>query len=99
MNLKNSTLRYGSLSIGIHWLMVLLFIALYGTINLHELFEKGSYLREALKTWHFMLGLLVFALFGCASQRDCRAPRRPSCRSYRSCNNNPRGCCIWRCIC
>lgn len=62
MNLKNSTLRYGSLSIGIHWLMLLLFIAVYGTINLHELFEKGSYLREALKTWHFMLGLLVFVL-------------------------------------
>src|SRR4030042_2169655 len=62
MNLKNSTLRYGSLSIGIHWLMLLLFVAVYGTIELRELFEKGSDPREALKTWHFMLGMLVFVL-------------------------------------
>lgn len=62
MNLKNSTLRYGSLSIGIHWLMLLLFIGVYGAIELHGLFEKGSDLREALKTWHFMLGMLVFVL-------------------------------------
>jgi cytochrome b561 len=62
MNLKNSTLRYGSFSIGIHWLMLLLFVAVYGTIELRELFEKGSDPREALKTWHFMLGMLVFAL-------------------------------------
>jgi cytochrome b561 len=62
MNLKNSTLRYGSLSIGIHWLMLLLFVAVYGTVELHELFEKGSNLREMLMTWHFMLGMLVFVL-------------------------------------
>lgn len=62
MNLKNSTLRYGSFSIGIHWLMLLLFVAVYGTIELRELFEKGSDPREALKTWHFMLGMLVFML-------------------------------------
>jgi cytochrome b561 len=62
MNLKNATLRYGSLSIGIHWLMLLLFVAVYGTVELHELFEKGSNLREMLMTWHFMLGMLVFVL-------------------------------------
>ncbi len=62
MNWKNTTTRYGSLSIGIHWLMLLLFVAVYGTIELRELFEKGSDPREALKAWHFMLGLLVFAL-------------------------------------
>lgn len=62
MNLKNTTTRYGSLSIGIHWLMLLLFIAVYGSIELRVLYEKGSDPRETLKTWHFMLGLLVFAL-------------------------------------
>ncbi|MFA6014089.1 MAG: cytochrome b [Gallionellaceae bacterium] len=62
MNWKNSSIRYGSLSIGIHWLMLLLFVAVYGTIELRELFEKGSDPREALKTWHFMLGMLVFVL-------------------------------------
>ena len=62
MHLRNSTLCYGSLSIGIHWLVLLLFVGVYGTIELHEAFEKGSDLREALKAWHFMLGLLVFVL-------------------------------------
>jgi cytochrome b561 len=54
--------RYGALSIGLHWLMLLLFIAVYATINLRELYPKGSDPREALKVWHFMLGLSVFAL-------------------------------------
>jgi cytochrome b561 len=62
MNFRNSAIRYGSLSISIHWLMLLLFIAVYATINLRELYPKGSDPREALKTWHFMLGMLVFAL-------------------------------------
>ena len=62
MSWKNTEIRYGSLSIGMHWLMLLLFVAVYGTIELRELFEKGSDLREALKTWHFMLGMLVFVL-------------------------------------
>jgi cytochrome b561 len=62
MNWKNSTTRYGSLSISLHWLMLIVFIAVYATINLRELYEKGSDPREALKTWHFMLGMLAFAL-------------------------------------
>jgi cytochrome b561 len=62
MNWKNTPTRYGSLSIGIHWLMLLLFIAVYATIELRVLFEKGSDPREALKTWHLMLGMLVFVL-------------------------------------
>lgn len=62
MNWKNTATRYGTLTIGLHWLMLLLFIAVYGTIELRELFEKGSDPREALKTWHFMLGMLVFVL-------------------------------------
>ena len=61
---KNSANRYGSLSIGLHWLMLLLLIAVYASIELHELFPKGSDPRAALKTWHFMLGLSVFALVG-----------------------------------
>lgn len=61
-NWKNSASRYGGLSIGIHWIMVLLFIGIYGAVNLHDLFEKGSALRDGLMTWHFMLGLLVFTL-------------------------------------
>lgn len=62
MDWKNSASRYGALSIGLHWLMLLLFIAVYGSIELRELFDKGSDPREMLKAWHFMLGLLVLIL-------------------------------------
>jgi len=59
---KNTSDRYGSLSIAMHWLMVLLLIAVYACIELRELYPKGSDIREALKTWHYMLGLAVLAL-------------------------------------
>ena len=62
MGWKNTTNRYGSLSIGIHWLMLLLFVAVYAFIELRELYPKGSDPREALKAWHFMAGMLVFVL-------------------------------------
>ena len=62
MQWRNSSERYGSLSIGLHWLMLLLIVAVYACIELRGFFPKGSEPREALKTWHFMLGLSVFAL-------------------------------------
>lgn len=62
MSWKNTENRYGILSISIHWLMVLLFIAVYACIELRVLYPKGSDLREALKTWHFMVGMLIFLL-------------------------------------
>ncbi|WP_300337789.1 cytochrome b [Accumulibacter sp.] len=62
MSWRNRTDRYGSLSIGLHWLMLLLFVAVYACIELREYFPKGSDPREALKTWHFMLGLSLFVL-------------------------------------
>lgn len=62
MSLLNNSSRYGSLSIAMHWLMFLLIVGIYGTIELREFFERGSETREALKTWHFMLGLTVFFL-------------------------------------
>ncbi|MFZ2234819.1 MAG: cytochrome b [Dokdonella sp.] len=62
MNWKNTVDRYGSLSIAMHWLMLLLLAAVYACIELREFYPKGSDPREALKQWHFMLGLSVFAL-------------------------------------
>lgn len=62
MQLRNNAERYGLLSIGLHWLMLLLLIAVYACIELREFFPKGSEPREALKSWHFMLGLSVFVL-------------------------------------
>lgn len=59
MSWKNTPRRYGSLAIGLHWLMFLLMVGLYACIELRELYPKGSDPREALKMWHFMLGLSV----------------------------------------
>ncbi|HEY0973228.1 MAG TPA: cytochrome b [Solimonas sp.] len=54
--------RYSSLSITLHWLMLAMLIGVYACIELRVLFERGSDAREAIKAWHFMLGLSVFAL-------------------------------------
>lgn len=62
MKLLNSTQRYGVISVVLHWLILFLFVAVYASIELRELFAKGSDIREALKTWHFMLGLLILIL-------------------------------------
>jgi len=62
MSWRNSTSRYGPVSIGLHWGMLLLLVAVYACMELSDLFPKGSDTRAALKTWHFMLGLSVFVL-------------------------------------
>lgn len=62
MTWKNTRIRYGSIAISLHWLMFLLMVAVYACIELRELYPKGSDPREALKAWHFMLGLSVGAL-------------------------------------
>ncbi|MCE9661715.1 MAG: cytochrome b [Burkholderiales bacterium] len=62
MTWRNTAGRYGSLSIGLHWLMLLLIAAAYACMELRGMFPKGSDAREAMKTWHFMLGLSVLLL-------------------------------------
>ena len=54
--------RYSVASISLHWLMLLLIIAVYAAIEFREFYPKGSGPREALKAWHFMLGLSVLGL-------------------------------------
>lgn len=62
MNSADTPKRFSSLSITLHWVMVLLISAVYATILLRENFPKGTDIREGLKTWHFMLGLAVLTL-------------------------------------
>ncbi|MDH4558595.1 cytochrome b [Pseudomonas sp. BN417] len=62
MSLKSTPSRYGSLSIALHWLMLVLIAAVYACIELKGNFPKGSDTRELLKQWHFMLGMAIFAL-------------------------------------
>ena len=62
MRLKNSTDHYNSLSIVLHWLMLALIVAAYSSRELRERFSKGSDPRDALKSFHFMLGMSIFFL-------------------------------------
>lgn len=62
MHSRNTPSRYGAAIIALHWLMLALLVAVYACIELRELFPRGSATRDALKTWHFMLGLSVFVL-------------------------------------
>lgn len=54
--------RYGAASIALHWLMLLLIIAVYATMELREIYPKDTPERDAMKAWHFTLGLSVLAL-------------------------------------
>ncbi len=75
MSWRNTEIRYGSLSIALHWLMLLLIVAIYAAIELREIYPKGSDPREALKTWHFMLGLTCLALVMVRLAARVGAPR------------------------
>jgi cytochrome b561 len=59
---SNTGARYGSLQVSLHWAMLLLIVAVYACIELRVLYPRGSEIREALKAWHFMLGLAIFGL-------------------------------------
>jgi superoxide oxidase len=59
---RNSNDRYGSLSITMHWLMLLLLVAVYACIELREFYPRGSDMRNGMKAWHFMLGISVLLL-------------------------------------
>lgn len=54
--------RYNIASIVLHWGMLILIVATYAAIEFREYFPKGSDLREALKAWHFALGLSILGL-------------------------------------
>jgi len=54
--------RYSRLSITMHWLMLILLVTVAATMELRGVVPKGDPLREVLRTWHYMLGLSVFAL-------------------------------------
>jgi cytochrome b561 len=62
MNWRNTSTRYGNLSMGLHWLMLGLIAAVYACIELRGYFPRGSGLRQAIKNWHFLLGLSVWLL-------------------------------------
>lgn len=62
MSSTRTATRYPSIAIWLHWIMFLLIAAAFATIELRELFPKGSDPRETMKALHFMLGLSVLLL-------------------------------------
>lgn len=53
---------YAVTSVWLHWLMLLLFLAVYCSIEFRVLFEKGTDARDLMKTLHFTFGLSIFIL-------------------------------------
>ncbi|WEN15662.1 cytochrome b [Rhodanobacter sp. AS-Z3] len=62
MNANHNSERYHTLSMAAHWLTLALLIAVYALIELRGIYPKGTAAHDAMKTWHFMLGLSVFAV-------------------------------------
>ena len=79
--LKNTEQRYGSLSIGLHWLTLLLMIAVYALMEFRDIFPKGSAGRDLMKEFHFMVGLLILALVVVRLLVRAGSPHRASCPS------------------
>lgn len=58
----NSKTGYSSLIVVLHWLMLLMIVATYAMMNLKGMYPRGSHAREVMATWHYLLGMTVFAL-------------------------------------
>jgi cytochrome b561 len=60
LNWTNTKSGYGSPAIVFHWVTAVLMVAAYAAMDLKSFSQKGSALREAMASWHYMLGLWVF---------------------------------------
>lgn len=54
--------RYNPPLVALHWLTLLLLAAVYALMEFKGIFPKGSVEGEAMKSWHFTLGMTVFVL-------------------------------------
>ena len=57
---ENTPAGYSSLSVALHWLMLVLIIATYALMDLKGIFPRGSHEREVMAAWHYTCGLTVF---------------------------------------
>lgn len=57
MNWRITTRRYGSLPIGMHFLLLLLIVSVYGSIELYGFAPSGGTYEVDLRTWHLIFGL------------------------------------------
>lgn len=57
----NTTLRYGAVSIALHWLTLVLMVAVYACIEMHEVYGRTP-TGAMFENWHSMLGLAILWL-------------------------------------
>jgi cytochrome b561 len=62
MNDLNLIRRYEPISVAMHWITLLLMIAIYASISLHEAIPRGNPWRGAMEDWHIYFGFTVLAL-------------------------------------
>lgn len=61
MSMLNTTDRYGTLSLVMHWLTALLMVGVYLLINLHDWLGRTPTAR-AMEEWHATVGVLILLL-------------------------------------
>ncbi|MGH8386288.1 MAG: cytochrome b [Pseudomonas sp.] len=59
---KSTPHRYARLSITLHWLMLALFVGVYGCIELKGLLPRGGHLRSLFLGLHGVFGVSIFVL-------------------------------------
>lgn len=62
MTRDNTPQHYGKLSITLHWLMLALFVGVYGCIEIKGLLPRGDSTRSLFLGLHGVFGLGIFAL-------------------------------------
>lgn len=80
MTRETTTQRYGTLSITLHWLMLVLFVAVYACIEIKGFLPRGSNIRSLFIGLHGVFGLSIFTLvwlrlFGRLTPRPPITPR------------------------
>jgi cytochrome b561 len=53
---------YSPVSIWLHWIMLILLIGSFASIEFRVIFERGSEARDLIKTFHYAFGISVFTL-------------------------------------
>jgi cytochrome b561 len=86
----SSESRYSTVSVLLHWLMLVLLILVYASMELRGIFPKGSGGRSLIREVHYMLGLTVFVLVW------FRLVARSIARHRKSSRPRPNGRLCWR---
>lgn len=60
--MSGSQQSYNNWMVRLHWLTVLLIIAIYASIEFRGIFEKGTPERDLIKELHFVLGLSLWLI-------------------------------------